>query len=1242
MRMVNPSDKNTGFGVGGLHSRLSNSPNTENSLWKNVVSDMISPNRIRGFWKLMQTAAFCAAFAFSVSAFAVFPDGNDGNDGTSGDSGTSGVKRTVVVTSPSDISGSWNLVGTAGEVGGDGTNGEDGYSVSELDGYTDGGNGGQGGSGGKGGKGGDGGIVELTLNSTSDTVLDFTGTTRFGGVGALGGNGGNAGISGSGGNAHIALPSSLAGKGGNGGVGADGGAGGNGGAGGTVTFSFESGNVEFAEDTIWGGDGGVGGNGVVGGVGSFGGDGGHGLPVGNGDYVGGDGGAGGLGGRGGDGGNGGDGGAAILTFDNVLDEVSTKFVRHVFGGNGGQGGDGAGGGQGGDGGIGGDGGVAIDPLQPTDPGYGGNGGDGGNGGNGGDGGDGGEAGLLVNQGTLTFNSVQFGGTGGVGGSGGDGGDGGTGGLGGDNDVDFNGSDGSVGYGGRGGNGGDGGDGSLIVDGGTVLFTGVSTFGGLGGAGGSGGAGGIDGTQGFDGDGFLQINSGSVNLFGDLQFNGTDSEMILGSGATLLFEGDREIDMTLSQETGRENVFTFEAGATLQRIDTAQDGGVLTILADRVVGPDADGKLLLALINDGDFLEIIASDNGLTSDQFDLSGYRSGTEVTETGGLYTFTLGDDPLDLEWIDGGNGIWQVGEGNGGDNWDGANDFYNADTAFFKGKGQGTVRLLGAITPTAVEITAGEYRFEGEGYFTGNGTLDVSGESLLTLANDRVNRFTGGVTIADADLYLDGETQLAGSAITVGSGGLLDVTAAALADDAPIQGGSLTVEDGGTIRTNFLDYTDMSVGDTKEVVVAQDIIYENDGTAEALGGRLYEVSDILWDADSAGRGNLRYLLTRLRSEFQYVTPGINDLYDSYSSGNDFIDYTLQLRDDMLTETTVQSGFDIANLGAGASIVNSTANRVVDTLRKMSRTEYSCSPGAVTMRCQAPCAPVGPCDRMGTQWGSSFVSRNYWVDALYMNNRGFGLNSAGFSRGFVNDQYGFVFGMDFAALRDRIGIAGVAGWGNTVSRGELFRTTNETTFGGVNLYYATRWGALDMITTVGWLGMDNGMDQLSGDDTLSGSQNNGIVSFSFDLERPYRFGTMVWTPTFGVQYNHYYQDGTDFTWNEQDVLRSDSSTGDMVMIPVGVKLSNEICRGSHHFSQVLRARYIANVGDIDTGYNVWATGASLPVTMTSAITDRDLGDIDLTLKWRNRFVEFNLGYAYLFSKHYQTQSFSGGFRFTY
>ncbi|MDR1269479.1 MAG: hypothetical protein LBK82_08140 [Planctomycetaceae bacterium] len=614
----------------------------------------------------------------------------------------------------------------------------------------------------------------------------------------------------------------------NGQDGVAGGQAGKGGNGGTLTINV-TGDADFSTfyPTILGTTGGNSGAGGKGGTGQSGGLGDP-LPY---PYVperqsvlnGANGGVGGVGAAGVTGGNGGE-----LIFN--LTGGSVSFANNiVFGGTAGNGG------SGGQGGTGGPGGRGADSISSFTAGTGGNGGDGGNGGVGGNGGSGGNVTFTVNNGTINFSNATFGGSGGNGGNGGAVGIGGIGGLGGDGNTALNGTAGSNGLRGNGGNGGNGGVGNVTISGGTANFAGTTYFGGNGGAAGTGLT---NGNAGANGSGTLTLTSGRVNLNGNtgkLEFRGTESAVNI-NGGTLSYTGNQTIDVG----TG---TFTFGAGSTL-----ASDAGTLTINAGNLVAPTTAG-ITLNVLTSGDFLTAnISGNNNLGIDSFDVSGYGiGGAELTKTGNTFHLEIIKVIQNLTWT-GDVTTWKNNEGETNHAWKNTfgdyKDFTTADNVTFTNNAtQKTVTLDGSLAPTTVNVTGGDYTFDGSGAIVAE-TVKVTDGASLTFANTVANTYDGGTIIGANSTVNVSKNDSLGSG-TVNNSGTLNITLSSGDGElANVLAGTGTINKEGTGK---LTLTGNSTETGGKINVISGSLQVGNGTSGSYNGNIVSASDVTFNNDNA-----------------------------------------------------------------------------------------------------------------------------------------------------------------------------------------------------------------------------------------------------------------------------------------------------------------------------------------------------------------------------------------------------------
>ena len=102
------------------------------------------------------------------------------------------------------------------------------------------------------------------------------------------------------------------------------------------------------------------------------------------------------------------------------------------------------------------------------------------------------------------------------------------------------------------------------------------------------------------------------------------------------------------------------------------------------------------------------------------------------------------------------------------------------------------------------------------------------------------------------------------------------------------------------------------------------------------------------------------------------------------------------------------------------------------------------------------------------------------------------------------------------------------------------------------------------------------------------------------------------------------------------SATGQLTVTSGSLQIGDDGTTGSYDGNIVLtpefRARYIANIGDVSTDYNVWMPGSPVSALMATRATDRHTGDLGLGLGFTRGWTTFRGDYGYMFSKHHQNQ----------
>ncbi len=545
--------------------------------------------------------------------------------------------------------------------------------------------------------------------------------------------------------------------------------------------------------------------------------------------------------------------------------------------------------------------------------------------------------------------------------------------------------------------------------------------------------------------------------------------------------------------------------------------------------------------------------------------------------------------------------------------------------GNGGSTGSYAGDISSTKTIIVNRTGTWSYGGNLTGTGTFTMSNASgRFVLSGTDSMAYTvasnGTLEVAEGGAIDDSST-------SVLSGATLELTAAKTQSAAALQGGSLTIESGGTLQTNFIDYG-MKIGEEKDVYLAYDLDeYQNDGNTLEIANRLYRISDAgLQYAES--EGTLYYSLTRISSAdaFPNLSPSIAATLDDYQGGNSFLDGVLDLS---TPESSIQSGFDFFNLSGAASAVYEAKTAVNNSLNARALDEHVYFVNGYRGQC-------------GGSYGASyglpsgrrpFLGRTeLWGSFLYDNTRGFGLNSGNFRYGYMNDLYGLTFGMDRTNGAERFGLMGAVGWSNIRSYGDIADTRNDTGFGGVYAYLNERFGGVNLFAHAGWLGMTSDIRQTNNGDELAGRVNNGMASLAATLSQMFCLDGLHITASVGVEYGLYYQNSMDVSWGDEQTFRNDSSNANLVMVPVAVRFSREIPVYHGILRPEIRLRYIANVADVVANYDTWITASNTPAPLSASIADRHVGDLGLGIGWTEGFTTISGNYGFIFSENRQSQ----------
>jgi hypothetical protein len=355
----------------------------------------------------------------------------------------------------------------------------------------------------------------------------------------------------------------------------------------------------------------------------------------------------------------------------------------------------------------------------------------------------------------------------------------------------------------------------------------------------------------------------------------------------------------------------------------------------------------------------------------------------------------------------------------------------------------------------------------------------------------------------------------------------------------------------------------------------------------------------------------------FPNISASLYDLIDAYAGGNAYIENLLENSPSVeVTEKGLQSGFDIANAALPMNSVYQTRTGIANSIYTRSQI--------------APSKYVSPC---GEVICGQSITREAWAAPIYGNSKGFRLNSGNFRFGHVSDQYAMAFGIDTVQAGTRLGVMGIGGWGKSRSSGDLFTTWNESSFGGAYVYSNTRQGNIDLLLTAGYLGMDNDLTQAAFGGNLSGSMTSGMASVSAMLTQTYCLGGLHMAPVVGVEYGYYHQGSMDTVWNNATVFQNGKAHANIVVLPVGVTFNTEsrLANGAL-FTPEFRTRYIANVGDVVSSYNVSMPGSTSSALMATKMADRHAGDIGLGFGLTRGATTLRFDYGYMFSQHYQDQ----------
>lgn len=757
---------------------------------------------------------------------------------------------------------------------------------------------------------------------------------------------------------------------------------------------------------------------------------------------------------------------------------------------------------------------------------------------------------------------------------------------------------------------------------------------------------------FTGEGALNLNGG-----GDFTFTADSTatgQMNITNGSTVTFVGTyagniaSENDVTVDRDTDwnyarvlsgagglvkeGDGVLTLSGTNTFQG-GTTINGGTVIVANAAALGAPSGGNM--TTISDGGTL--------------DVNGYRQigsiGVELNDGGTLLNNGNEAVTMSAVTVDAAVGAALGGSGDmtfSNDLGNGKLDKIGAGTVTFTKANAGisettvsagTLVLSGEAGDADVDFVAGEKgrilinrggalasNFQSAGVDAegvGYGKLEIAAGNTPNSFNNGLN-FGGRTTVAEG-------AQIENTDIVVGAGAVMEVTASLTEEDAAIQGGTLTLENGSKFVTNLVDY-DIKAGQETNVYVANGLT----DTADIDSGAKLDTFQqrLLYNVGSMEEknGSLYYVVKRRfgADVFPRLSSTIGPVIDAYVDGNSYFELLLNLDEEAEAEALLQSGFDIVSLSNAMSATYEAKLAINRALDARALDGHRGPDG---------CSPCG---------AASKGKREVWASLLYENAKGFRLKSGGFRYGYTNDMYGGAFGVDRTNGNTRLGLMGVGGWGKTVSSGGTARTRNETSFGGVYGYASQRLNWADLFISGGWLGMESDISQVTYDRDLKGDMDSGLASFSVSLAKTLCFDGLHVTPSIGFEYGYYYQKAMDVKWGADRIFQNEKANANICVLPVGVHLTRNMNVRGGKLTPELRARYIANIGDVATGYKTWTTGSPASALLGSSMTDRHAGELGVSMGWTRGNVTLTGDYGYMFSKHHQNQfvSLSGVWKF--
>ncbi|MEI2267047.1 autotransporter outer membrane beta-barrel domain-containing protein [Erwinia sp. CGal63] len=1119
----------------------------------------------------------------------------------------------------------------AGDAGNGGNGGNGGNAAGNRDG-SDGSDGLSGANGANGTPGVDGtaGLSNAGISATLRNVKGQLGELRVGAnggsgglagsasAGADGGAAGKGGNGGSGGTSGMGGAGGDGGDGGNGGKGANGGSGGSGATGGDGTLTVNQSNFSSTKLAV----GGAGGAASAGAEGQNGGDGGKGNSGGEAGVSGlqaaggipGNGGKGGTGGAGGSGGNGasgGDGGTGALTFNSTTLTVSNTLTV------GGAAGKGSNGGNGGEGGNGGDAGQTADPYVETnitgetgDSGDGGYGGKGGSGGKGADGGSGGAGTLLLNNSTVSAQSLMVGANGADGGNGGNSGSNGQAGK--ADSVASAGKGAAGGQGGNGGNAGSAGAGTMTVEGGKLTLSSGVWIGGNGGNGGAGGSlqgssGAGSGGNGSDGAaGTLWFNSGTINNSGVLQLGGQGGNA--GDGGINNGAKGRSGNGGAAGNGGSGTaIFTSgsgQIGATVQLggANGSHDGVLNSSARAQTAGAGGAGILE---IRGGSFTAGTLSIGASTVwNTLQGSVSTADSQYLQSGG--SFQVNTTEFNSGSLIVNNGTF-------------ASKTLEANQGTLTVSGDGTV-IFGSTELNVDNWQESVARLEQELNKTWSGKLILSGDNTIDFSSSDLSWRIGGdaatsglgsssLTVIKARSYIDsGKAALAlGSAQIDDRASLLVMT-----DDGVSTGESFTAVSG----TDALSAPSWKMANISTTSRMLDVSSSASAEGTQLTLQTADLGTTLPRLSSGSAGLLNAMVSQI---------GVNTTSDN--AAQQLISQTTDIRyvsDAATAARIVESAINfasVANVAGTGYQVMSAATRALS--RHLSQGEHFFE---------------------GTPLEEGF---NLWTSLVYDNSELKGYNSGGFNSKSKTWLGGaFIGAEDTLITQDeailKTGGAFNVGRGKSRARGNLYPVKSDLDFWGLSVYGSWLNNNWNLMADVNYSRVTHEMDMslpAAGYGKISGKAKSTILGGGLRAEYLFSTPYMDVMPHIGLRYSKLKNNRFSARSSGKSLFTNGAASATLWSMPLGVSLAREFqFESGYTLKPRVDFSFIANTGDTTHGTRVSMADVNGSAWSESRIADSSAFGLSAGALLQKGDLTYGLNYDVQKSSHETAQAVSASF----